>query len=60
MDENFATKNDLASFKSEMKIEFLSVRHEMKEMESRMIIKLGGVMIAGVTIILAAMPFLKI
>lgn len=68
MNQNLASKNDLLEVQSELKNEikdlnhkmdneFLSVRHEMKEirhemkeMESRLTIKLGSFMAAGLVI----------
>ena len=34
------------------------IRHDMKEMESRMTLKLGGIMVAGVTVMLTVLPYL--
>lgn len=62
MNENVASKNDLLEVKNELKEdikdlihkmdkEFLSVRHEMNDLESRLTIKLGGLMVTGIGII---------
>jgi hypothetical protein len=39
------TKAEFAAVRSEMKAEFVAVRSEMNAMETRLIIKLGGLMI---------------
>ncbi len=41
VEENLATKRDIEELRRDL-------LHEMKEMESRIIIKLGGLLIAGV------------
>jgi len=66
MDYHFATKNDLqgmeTNIRSDMKdmetslrSEMKDIRAEMKEMESRMTLKLGGIMLSGI----ALMEFLR-
>lgn len=47
VDENLATKQDLKALGNEL-------RHEMKEMESRITIRLGG-LICGATAVLAVL-----
>lgn len=51
-------KNDILELKSEVKDVvhkmdhgFLSVRHEMKEMESRLTIKLGTILVTGIGVL---------
>jgi hypothetical protein len=58
MNENLANKNDLLELKSEVKdlvskmdIEFMSVKYEIRDMESRITIKLGALMVTGIGLI---------
>lgn len=46
------------TLRHEMKEMESGIRHDMKEMESRLTIRLGGIMVAGVTVLLAVIPYL--
>ena len=47
----FATKRDLKELETALKIDIDRLRHDMHEMEQRMVIKLGGMMVAGIAIV---------
>lgn len=65
MNENLASKTDLLEFRTELKdlvhkqdkellsirSEMVSLRHELKGMETRLSVKLGGIMITGITVL---------
>ncbi len=71
MNENLASKNDLLEVRTEIKDlshsmdkEFLSVRHEikevrheMKEMESRLMMRLGSLMVTGIGVLAFLIKF---
>lgn len=48
METKFATKDDLRNEVLKIQTEFKLVRSEMREMESRLTIKLGSIMVAGI------------
>jgi hypothetical protein len=48
MNEEFATKSDLLLTKSDLRSEIQSVRLDMQAMESRLTIRLGSMIAAGV------------
>ena len=53
IDERLATKTDLFSVKNELQQQIKDVRTEMKEMEYRLTIRLGGMMAASVALVAA-------
>ena len=48
METKFATKTDLQNEVLKIQTEFKLVRSELREMEGRLTIKLGSIMVAGV------------
>ena len=51
MNENLASKNDIKDLLHKMETDSMSVRHEMKNLESRLTIKLGGLMATAIGLI---------
>lgn len=62
VDANLATKQDLkvleGTLRHEMKELDAALRHDLKEMESRIIIRLGGLIVAGVGVLAVLMKLL--
>jgi len=53
VESNLATKQDLKDLSEEVKHEFAHIRHEMQELKSELIIKLGAMMVTGIAVISA-------
>lgn len=51
MDDKLATKNDLKELKIELKTDIKQLRNDMKQLENRLLIKLGGLMVVGVDVL---------
>jgi len=52
-------KSEIAALGSELKTEASAIRGELRELELRMTIKLGALMMAATGVILAAIKFVK-
>ena len=48
VEQNLATKTDIELLRRDMKELETGLRHELKEIESRMTMRLGGLIVAGV------------
>ena len=48
VEQNLATKTDIELLRRDMKELEIGLRHELKEIESRMTMRLGGLIVAGV------------
>ena len=53
-----ATKHDIEELRAEVKRDIAEVKRDIKESEQRLIIRLGGMMIAGFGVIAALIKFL--
>lgn len=51
IDDTFATKRDLYSMEKDIKNEIKDLKNEIKILEQRLLIKLGSLMIAGISIL---------
>ncbi|BBU60758.1 hypothetical protein MSC49_06930 [Methylosinus sp. C49] len=56
--QELVTKSDLAAAKAELKADIASTRAELREVELRMTVKLGGLIVGAVGVILAAIRYL--
>ncbi|PWB83003.1 MAG: DUF1640 domain-containing protein [Methylocystaceae bacterium] len=56
--QELVTKSDLTATKTELKADIAAVRAELREVELRMTVKLGGLIVVAVGIILAAIRYL--
>jgi len=57
--QELATKADLAAVRADLKAEAAVIRSELRELELRMTIKLGGLIMAATGVLLAAIKFVK-
>lgn len=55
IDENLATKHDLFEVKRDLESAIHNVEVKLKELELRMTIKLGGMLVAGIGILIIMM-----
>jgi 2-phosphoglycerate kinase len=55
--DNVATKSDLAAARSDIKADIAAVRADMREMEQRIIIRLGGMIFVGTGLLIAVKYF---
>lgn len=58
--ENLATKSDLKLLSTELRAEMLESRSEMTSLESRLTIKIGGIMAVGIGVLAALISVLAI
>lgn len=58
IDEKLPTKRDLKELESNLRSDILEVRRDMKELELRMLIRLGAVQTAGIAIVAALVKLL--
>lgn len=58
VEQNLATKTDIELLRRDMKEMEASLRHEMKELESRITMRLGGLIVAGVGVLAVLMRIL--
>ena len=56
--EGVATKSDVQRVEQKLEYEVRSLRSDMQAMEQRIILKLGGLMLAGLGILFAALRFI--
>jgi hypothetical protein len=56
--QELVTKSDLAAAKAELKADITAVRAELREVELRMTVKLGGLIVVAVGVLLAAIRYL--
>lgn len=54
---NVATKTDLAAAQTDIKADIAAVRSEMREMEQRIVIRLGSMMVVGFGLLIAIRYF---